>query len=428
MFNLANRIATLSSRGLPSSLLDTDSLNKPWAGDKTLVTKNQSDITNNTTFFNEVRRVLPFIDTDTTRFSEWLFILRASYGLSTEQFYFDVPDICATNTNEHASVAIDIIKRNAKIYLGIDLEATPEALTIYRGNKFARVFLVRDGVPIMLCLFGRGDSSHSLLLVGDPELVNFTGSIYERIYATEASVTVKKLIALSENGPEMIEKTLQEDQIEKAFDAFYPFIKGGLDELIAAYDVTHDPVLFLYGPPGTGKSTLIRHLMFKLRRKQSFAVASEQVLGHPRFMAWMESRPEDSFIYVEDAGEFVARRDESGGGNASMSALLNYLRGVTVTNNRVVISSNIIDTRLVDTALARTGRTFRSIEFRKLTLEEANAARAALGKAEIDLKDSDNLNEVERSGGSFHFTLSEALNFEHLAEQCDTTKRTGFLA
>jgi ATP-dependent 26S proteasome regulatory subunit len=57
-----------------------------------------------------------------------------------------------------------------------------------------------------------------------------------------------------------------------------------------------------------------------------------------------------------------------------MSALLNAISGITKSNIKFLIATNLPTLRHVDPALYRPGRAFRVMEFDKLNAEEAVAA------------------------------------------------------
>ena len=52
------------------------------------------------------------------------------------------------------------------------------------------------------------------------------------------------------------------DRPNLVYDAFYPWIKGGIHNYFSRYFASDASILFMMGPPGTGKTSLIRHVIF----------------------------------------------------------------------------------------------------------------------------------------------------------------------
>jgi SpoVK/Ycf46/Vps4 family AAA+-type ATPase len=133
-----------------------------------------------------------------------------------------------------------------------------------------------------------------------------------------------------------------------------------------------------------------------------------EVLSHPSFNAYLSGVSDGTLFVIEDADLYVAKRED---GNSKMSALLNAISGITKSNIKFLIATNLPTLRHVDPALYRPGRAFRVMEFDKLNAEEAVAARASY-----------NLPQAEFPEGKY--TLAEIINREG---QATRSFRTGFI-
>lgn len=197
--------------------------------------------------------------------------------------------------------------------------------------------------------------------------------------------------------------------------ANYPFLQETPEELWKAFSESEESVLFLIGPPGTGKSTLIRMLVEARGwlqpplRSNVYMVARQDVLLQPAFLEFLENLPKGSLVIVED-GDYLAEKRASG--NPSMTTILDLVDGLVYNDIKFIFSTNLESLNSVDSALLREGRTFDILEFRLLTLEEANIARNA-----IDLPPIPPTTEM--------FTLAKALNWGK-SRRAKRIVKTGF--
>lgn len=82
--------------------------------------------------------------------------------------------------------------------------------------------------------------------------------------------------------------------------------------------------------------------------------------------------------------------------------------------DKIIFPTNLPNLRVVDEALLRPGRAFKVIEFKRLSYDEANTARAAINLPNIVSKDTTDT-----------YTLAEALNYTE-GISVPTTTRLGF--
>jgi hypothetical protein len=220
---------------------------------------------------------------------------------------------------------------------------------------------------------------------------------------------------------------------------YYPYIDGGVMQLLRDFIASDESVLILMGPPGTGKSSALMYAVNDLNLLPIYSTKTK-LIAHPDFVSklfcindkYMENRSDSETSkrqrqFVErnalDAinrfqkkfteAPVVAEKDEDEdspseriedripmaviedadfllqprtSGNMVMGQLLNEVDGVgSHYARKLVFTTNLSSTDDIDPALLRDGRCFGVFDFRKLTVDEAVAARAAAGLPEFDV-------------------------------------------
>lgn len=178
------------------------------------------------------------------------------------------------------------------------------------------------------------------------------------------------------------------------YQSFFPFLDKPIRQYFNEFMASKANVILLIGPPGTGKTSFTRSLIHHTKAKTLMAY-NQKVIESPDLYQAVRSS-EYQLLVLEDADTMVAPRTE---GNTFMSELLNDTQGIANSSNmKIVISTNLSSLSKVDSALIRAGRCFAVLQFRPLSVSEANQVR-------------DDMDMPEREFvGKSEWTLSEVIN------------------
>lgn len=204
---------------------------------------------------------------------------------------------------------------------------------------------------------------------GSPEKIEEYGKIFRKAYRNKAQDIKMSWFYSSGRGFESTDIPIDSSDVS-AKDCYYPFINDGVDNFLERYHSSKNSILLLTGEPGTGKTSFIRYYL-SAYNLDSIVTYDEAVMQRDDFYINFLTNQKRHVLIVEDADLLLAARED--GENKIMSKFLNVSDGlVKALNKKIIFSTNITQLSKIDSAVIRPGRCFEILQFRKLTMKEAN--------------------------------------------------------
>lgn len=173
--------------------------------------------------------------------------------------------------------------------------------------------------------------------------------------------------------PESVDIKLEFNQ--NIFDEHYPYLtvkneQATVNEFASDYMKSKASILILNGSPGTGKTTFLRYLIDRFNQK-AIVTYDEKILKDEKFFINFLTKSSAQILIIEDAELILTSRTHDG--NKIMSKLLNVSDGlVKLFNKKIIFTTNESNVTNFDPAILRPGRCYEMVNFRELTLDEAN--------------------------------------------------------
>lgn len=281
---------------------------------------------------------------------EWIFTryLRARHLAGVVTVQLDVTWLIPSNFN-----LIDWAAANAKVY------------TFFSSNRV----IVQEDKGILKVTSGHGkiEVEH----VGEPAWV--------KAWVVRLDTSFKR----AESLVEWVYSDNREISIplnyRPAIKSAYPWIKQDLYSYIDDYINSEASVLILIGRPGTGKTTFVKNVIHRSGRNAKVAYDEKVMLNDYLFASFIDD--DSCFLVMEDADSFLQSRAD---GNTMMHKFLNVSDGlISAADKKLIFSTNLPNISDIDPALIRPGRCFDVLEFRPLTVKEAEAVIAESGSGQL---------------------------------------------
>lgn len=358
----------------------------------------------NLTIKEELLKSITFIDPESPRHIDWVIMKRSMHNLDTYSESHSAPNnrLRAGITEAYESCKIDDILKRPE---NRDIE-----IREFKTKYVLRQYWLRNDIIELVVSICADDREVSFVAFGDKDLTAEIINNVSNRFVEPNKVVITRITGFNQHGESMqiSDEFLDTDpKMLQANDSFYPYFDRSIDDLVEQYQNSRSSILFLLGDVGLGKTTLLRTLMFKMKKKNNIVAVGDNIIMNPLFVTALHEMGKDSLVCVEDADRMCLKRE--GDDNHQMSGLLNFADGVSSIGNKIIISTNLSNLNKVDRALLRSGRTFEVLQFKKLTPDEANDARASIGlkrvtfDEDVSLADALNYDEYLAGGRNGHF-------------------------
>lgn len=282
-----------------------------------------------------------------------------------------------------------------------------------RGKAMtAFYFYVASGHEFKTMVFGSSSNNFVsyILPQGSTLVPTFEKFFFQYLPPKEFSVNVY------ENG--QLNSVNIDEKETKVYPEFYPFIEQGVDALINGFYESRSRVIIFTGIAGSGKSSLMRAFLGYSQEDKFVLLDDPSVYQDPakmnEFLSTIRKLSKDQrvTVFLEEADKIIQDKKDSDSG--ALERLLSLASGVVEHNIKIAIASNLENADRIYPALVRGGRAYEVITFQKLTPDQANEARAAVGLEPVTFHEN--------------LTLASALNFHDAHKAAERQPKTfGFI-
>lgn len=218
------------------------------------------------------------------------------------------------------------------------------------------------------------------------------------------SVVIHRIVEHENGGLREVSERVVLNEYHNVATTFYPELPEP-STLWEGFANSNSNVVLMQGDVGTGKSTYLREVLScRGWNEDIYIVDSTNVIENAGLGDYLRKLPKGAVVVFEDADALIGRRTD---GNNAMSTLLNATSGIASINVKLIFTTNLPNLKSVDPALLRPGRTYKLLEFKPMTLEQAQTVRRFLDR------DPDVLT-IDRP-----YTLAEAINYDEITHDLD---------
>lgn len=161
-------------------------------------------------------------------------------------------------------------------------------------------------------------------------------------------------------------------QITKEWDIdrdYYPWITSSLKEYYQGFVNSRAQIMVAFGPPGTGKTSFIRDMICEMNLNAFISYDLKVLTSDSTFVRYLTDSIFDAII-IEDADELLT--SSRGEYNKIVAKILNISDGlIKLPQKKLIFTTNLPKVEDIDPAIIRPGRCFDVMEFRELTVAEA---------------------------------------------------------
>lgn len=220
---------------------------------------------------------------------------------------------------------------------------------------------------VMACSWNPDKHEVYLTCTGSKDIVDYLIGIYETTDKKHKK-TLDWFYKNKNGHTDSMSINITQDIVPK--DCYYPYITGGIDNFLRAYQESSESVLILYGAPGTGKTSFLRNYLIS-RNLSALITYDESILSDDGIFVKFITHKHHDVMIIEDADLLIQSREIDN--NKMMTKFLNVSNGLVQFNNKkLIFTTNITNINKIDSALIRPGRCFGVIEFKPLSFGEAN--------------------------------------------------------
>lgn len=321
--------------------------------------------------------------------------------LTSKTGHFSIP---TATIAYFVSRGIDSYTDDIKIVIPVNGEPRQEVITgirnylesvglsfLYTTSSLGIVTNDTDILGIARCYF---KSTHCMLIVtGYREYVELAVKGLATVFDCNVPPTIKVGRIDSRGELSDTEALATVREYTDTDNRMYPYFDVTPEQMWRDFKASDANVLLLIGSWGTGKSNYITRMVAESGWSKDICLYDrEDVILHPKMSEHLRGMPAGSVVIMEDADKLISKRSDD---NENIAAVLNLTSGIATSDVKIIITTNLPNLKSVDPALLRPGRTFKVLEFKALTIEQAHALRDKMSLPRVDFGNLEKISMAE---------------------------------